>query len=135
MANIRLILVVGIVLAITVYVSVLMMNRGLRRDAFADLGEKTNVFTLYYMTGCPHCESILPDYKKLVAAGQLVTNGSKTRIRMLEQSEPDAAAEIEQHKVKGFPTFIMATADGKFIEYQGERSVDAIKQFIGKNAV
>lgn len=131
----RLILVVGIALALIAYISVLMNDRGLRMDAFADLGEKTNVFTMYYMNGCPHCESILPDYKQLVATGQLTLNGKKTKIRMLEQGDPSAAPELEARNVKGFPTFIMATTDGKFVEYQGDRSVNAIKAFIGQNAV
>jgi hypothetical protein len=135
MANMRLILVVGIALALIAYISVLMNDRGLRMDAFADLGEKTNVFTMYYMNGCPHCESILPDYKQLVATGQLTLNGKKTKIRMLEQGDPSAAPELEARNVKGFPTFIMATTDGKFVEYQGDRSVNAIKAFIGQNAV
>ena len=133
--NTRVLLVVGLVLAIVVYVSVLMSDKGLKQDAFADLGQKTNVFTLYYMNGCPHCESILPEYKKFAAAGQVVTNGKKTKIRMLEQGDPNAAPELEARNVKGFPTFVLNTADGKYIEYQGERSVPAIGQFINQHAV
>ena len=131
----RLVLVVGIALALIAYISVLMNDRGLRMDAFTDLGQKTNIFTMYYMNGCPHCESILPEYKNFAAAGQFTLNGKKAQIRMLEQGDPSAAAELEARNVKGFPTFILATSDGKFVEYQGDRSVDAIKEFIGKNAV
>lgn len=115
--------------------SILMSDKTLKRDAFADLGEKTNVFTLYYMNGCPHCETILPEYKKFAAAGQINTNGKKTKIRMLEQGDPSAAPELEARNVKGFPTFVLSTADGKYIEYQGERSVPAIGQFINQHAV
>ena len=131
----RLILVVGIVVSIIAYIAVITMNHGLRMDAFADLGEKTNIFTMYYMNGCPHCESILPDFKKLVAAGQVTLNGKKTQFRMLEQADPAAAPELEARNVKGFPTFYLATADKNFIEYQGDRSASAIKEFIGQNAV
>jgi hypothetical protein len=133
--NPRVLLVVGLVLAIVVYVSVLMSDKLLKPDAFADLGEKTNVFTLYYMNGCPHCETILPEYKKFAAAGQVMTGGKKTKIRMLEQSDPNAAPELEARNVKGFPTFVLSTVDGKHIEYQGERSVPAIGQFINQNAL
>ena len=131
----RLILVVSIVIAIIAYIAVITMDRDLRMDAFADLGEKTNTFTMYYMNGCPHCESILPDFKKLVAAGQVTLNGKKTQFRMLEQADPAAAPELEARNVKGFPTFYLATADKNFIEYQGDRSASAIKEFIGQNAV
>jgi len=133
--NARILLIVGLVLAIILYLSVLMGYGGLKMDAFSDLAEKTNVFTLYYMNGCPHCESILPEYKKFAASGQVNMNGKKTKIRMLEQGDPNAAAEIEARNVKGFPTFFLSTADGKHLEYQGERSVPAIGQFISQNAV
>jgi hypothetical protein len=87
------------------------------------------------MNGCPHCETILPEYKKFAAAGQVMTNGKKTKIRMLEQGDPNAAPELEARSIKGFPTFVLNTADGKYIEYQGERSVPAIGQFINQHAV
>ena len=135
MANMRLVLIIGIVLALIAYISVLMNDRGLRIDAFTDLDEKMNTFTMYYMNGCPHCESILPDYKTFASNGQFSLNGKKAKIRMLEQGDPAAATELETHKVKGFPTFILGTTNGKFIEYQGDRSISAIKAFIGQNAV
>ena len=130
----RVILVVGLILVILLYISILMLGKSINTDAFADVGQKTNVFTLYYMDGCPHCESILPEYKKFAAAGQVNVNGKKTKIRMLEQSDPNAAPELEAHNVKGFPTFVLSTADGKNLEYQGDRNVSAISQFITKNA-
>ena len=134
MANMRLALVVGIVLALIAYISALISYGGISIDTFADLGQKSNVFTMYYMNGCPHCETILPDYKKFAATGQFQSNGKKTQVRMLEQGDPSAAPELEARKIKGFPTFILATATGNFVEYQGDRSVEAMKQFIGENA-
>jgi hypothetical protein len=130
--NARILLVVGLVLAIMTYLCVLLA--GSRNDAFMDVGQKTNVFTLYYMNGCPHCETILPEYKKFAAAGQIEMDGKKTKIRMLEQSDPSAAPELEARNVKGFPTFYLSTADGKDIEYQGDRTISAIGEFINKNA-
>ena len=87
------------------------------------------------MNGCPHCMTILPAFKDFVAAGQVVGNGSKTKIRMLEQADPAAGPEIEARNIKGFPTFILATTDGKYLEYQGDRTVPAMTDFIKKNAV
>jgi len=104
-------------------------------DPFTDLGQSTNVFTLYYMNGCPHCESILPEYKNFVASGQYVSDGKKTKIRMVEQSDPSAADEITSLNISGFPTFYLATADGTQIEYKGDRNVSAMKSFISQNAV
>lgn len=132
--NVRIMLVCGIVLAILVYLSVLISGGGLKKDRFVDLGQKQNTFTLYYMNGCPHCETILPEYKTFVSQGQFAANGKTTKIRMLEQGDPAAAPELQAHNVTGFPTFYMTTADGKDIEYKGDRKVSAMKDFISKNA-
>jgi hypothetical protein len=134
MANMKMILVVGLVVVILAYISVLHLGSNLDIDNFADLGQKANTFTLYYMNGCPHCETILPEYKKFASAGQVRTNGKITKIRMLEQGDPNAGAEIEANKIKGFPTFILNTASGKKMEYQGDRTVDGISKFITQNA-
>ena len=131
----RTILVIALVVSIIAYIWVIATDTSFQMDGFADLGQKTNTFTMYYMNGCPHCESILPEFKNFAAAGQIQLNGKKTKIRMLEQGDSAAAPELEARNVKGFPTFILATVDGNFVEYQGERSVESIKKFIGENAV
>ena len=128
------ILIGSLVVALLVYIGILVSGGGLKMDGYADLGEKMNTFTLYYMNGCPHCESILPEYKKFAAAGQITTNGAKTKIRLLEQGDPSAAPELEAHNVSGFPTFIMSTAAGQNLEYKGDRTVAAINSFIKENA-
>ena len=134
MPNIRILLLSGLVVAVLAYVSILMARRGLRTDAFADMGQATNVFTMYYMNGCPHCEAILPAYKNFVAQGQIEVNGKKVTPRMVEQADPSAATEIDSLKIRGFPSFYLKTAKGQQIEYNGDRSISAITQFITANA-
>ena len=136
--NIRIILLVAIVLALMVYMSTLRSGGGMQQFGldgfFGGLGESQNTFTLYYMNGCPHCETMLPAFRTFVASGQYEANGKKTKIRMLEQADPAAAPELEANNVKGFPTLVLATVDGKNMEYSGERTVPAFKQFIAQNA-
>jgi len=135
MPNLRILLLVTIVLAILFYMSTLLSGGGMQRfDFFADLGESVNTFTMYYMNGCPHCEVLLPEFRTFVASGQIETNGKKTKIRMLEQGDPTAAPELEANNVKGFPTFVLSTVDGKSIEYSGDRRVSAMREFISNNA-
>jgi len=135
MLNLRIALISGVVIAILVYLAILVTGSRPQLDGFTGLSPETNSFTLYYMNGCPHCESILPAYKEFAAAGQIVTSGKKTQIRMLEQGDPNAAPELAANNVKGFPTFIMSTASGESIEYSGDRTISAMKEFITKNAV
>ena len=133
MPSLRLTLVVILAVVILAYLG-LLVSGGIRRDGFTGLSPKANTFTLYYMNGCPHCESILPEYKQFAAAGQYVGNGTTTEIRMLEQGDTSAAPEIEANKIKGFPTFILSTASGNTLEYKGDRSISAMKDFIKANA-
>ena len=135
MPNVRILLLVTIVLAILFYMSTLLSGGGMQRfEFFTNLGESVNTFTMYYMNGCPHCETILPEFRTFVASGQIETNGKKTKIRMLEQADPSAAPELEANNVKGFPTFVLSTVDGKSIEYSGDRTVGAMREFISSNA-
>jgi hypothetical protein len=53
---------------------------------------------------------------------------------MLEQGDPSAAPELEANNIRGFPTFVLATAGGENIEYKGERTVEAMKAFISENS-
>jgi len=135
MPNIKITLLVGIVVAILFYISFLVSGGGMRlMESFTGLAPKQNSFTMYYMNGCPHCETLLPSFRQFVASGQIETDGKKTTIRMLEQGDPQAAPELDANNVKGFPTFILSTASGSNIEYKGERTVDAMKNFISQNS-
>ena len=139
MPSLRLILVVTLALVIMAYLGLLVSGSSLKmriqNDGFTGLSPQANTFTMYYMNGCPHCESILPAYKQFAAAGQLTSNGATTQIRMLEQGDPAAAPELQANNVKGFPTFILSTASGNSIEYKGDRTVPAMTEFIKENAV
>jgi len=135
MPNIKIMLLVGIVVAILLYLSFLVSGGGMRfMESFTGLGATQNTFTMYYMNGCPHCETVLPEYRQFVASGQVETDGKKTSIRMLEQGDPQAGPELEAHNVKGFPTFILSTAGGNNIEYKGDRTIEAMKEFISQNS-
>ena len=51
------------------------------------------------------------------------------KLRMVEQGE-DKAGEMKKKNVKGFPTFLLETTDGKTIEHKGERSTEAYLKFL-----
>jgi hypothetical protein len=53
---------------------------------------------------------------------------------MLEQGDPNAASEISERDIRGFPTFVLKTKEDKYIEYQGDRTIPAISQFIQSNS-
>ena len=129
----KIILVVSVAFAVLLLISLLVNGSGVQLDTFTGGSQATNTFTLYYMTGCPHCETILPEFSNFVAQGQYESGGKKTTIRKVEQSV--AGADLEKYGIKGYPSFILQKADGKFVSYEGERTVSAMKAFITQNAV
>lgn len=131
MRGIRVALVVGIVVAILAYLSILVSGGGMRYDGFTGVGPNDPVFTFFYMDGCPHCDTVLPDFNKWAAAGQIMANDKSVKIRKLERKE--AGPLLDEKNIQGFPTFILTTADGKDIEYSGERTTSGFEEFIMKN--
>ena len=84
-------------------------------------------FTMYYADWCPHCKSIKPEFSKFAANGVVTVNGRNVAVRMVEESEKDKMAGKE---IKGFPTFMLQTADGKTVEFQGDRTPDGYLKFL-----
>ena len=131
MRGIRVALAVAVVVAILAYLGLLVSGGGMRYDGFTGVGPNDPTFTLFYMNGCPHCEDIMPDFSKWAAAGQFLANDKSVKIRKLEREE--AGPLLDQKNIKGFPTFVLTTADGRDIEYEGERSSSGYEEFILKN--
>jgi len=87
-------------------------------------------FTMYYAEWCGHCKTAKPEFEQLVAKSPMDVNGVKCNIRMVSpEKEPELA---KGRAIKGFPTFLMETPDGKTVEYKGSRSTDGYLEFINK---
>ena len=91
----------------------------------------TNTFTLYYADWCPHCQTVKPEFSELVNRGSIDVAGKKCEIRMIDAAKNPEAAKGKP--VKGFPTFLLETTDGKIVEYQGERNTAGWMNFINEN--
>jgi thiol-disulfide isomerase/thioredoxin len=90
-----------------------------------------NSFTMYYADWCPHCQTIKPEFTEFSNRGSVEVAGKKCEIRMIDAAKNPEAAKGKP--VKGFPTFLLETTDGKIVEYQGERNTDGWLAFINKN--
>ena len=98
-------------------------------QGFQNASEYT--FTMYYADWCGHCKKAKPEMEELVKRGVIEKNGKKCQIRMISpEEEPEKA---KGKPIKGFPTFLMESADGQIVEYKGERSTDGYLEFINKN--
>ena len=90
-----------------------------------------NSFTMYYADWCPHCQSIKPEFTEFSNRGSVDIGGKACQIRMIDAAKNPEAAKGKP--VKGFPTFLLETTDGKIVEYQGERNTDGWLAFINQN--
>ncbi len=86
------------------------------------------VFTLYYADWCPHCKTVKPAFQEFAKNGFVTVAGQNVQVRMVEQSENPE--EITKKGVKGFPTFMLETADGKTYEHTGDRTPAGYLKFL-----
>jgi len=133
MPSTKILMVVGLVIAILVFLFTLRSTGNVQ--GFSDMGASAPraSFSLYYMNGCPHCETILPQFRTFASSGMVLPSGSTVDIKLLEQGDPAAQAGINENQIKGFPSFVLKKADGTNVPYEGDRTVEACKAFITKN--
>jgi thiol-disulfide isomerase/thioredoxin len=106
------------------------------KQGFQNAVDAKHEFIMFYAEWCPHCKTAMPDFDKL-AESSITVAGQPIKI-----SKYDNASEDPVHKkafedikakgvdVKGFPTFVLITADGKTVEHKGERNIAAYTKFL-----
>ena len=132
--NWKLILITFVVLALLVLAAMysygISFGRGMQGFQNPTPPAK-NTFTMYYADWCPHCQSVKPEFTELSNKGAITVGDKSCEVRMVDAAKnPDAA---KGKPVKGFPTFLLETTDGKVLEYQGERNTDGWLSFINQN--
>ena len=117
-----------------VVIGLLVLLRFIRssQEGFVDTGAKgADTFTLYYADWCPHCKSVKPMFENWAKNGYVSVAGRNITCRMVQpEKEPE---KVTSKEVKGYPTFMLETADGKSLEYQGDRTPDGWMKFLENN--
>lgn len=89
------------------------------------IAKHSHVFVKFYAPWCGHCKSMVPAYSAL---------GKRLKEVNIPVAKVDATVESDlasQFGVEGFPTLKMFI-NGEPVDYQGERTEDAIYNFITK---
>jgi len=87
-------------------------------------------FVLYYADWCPHCKTVVPEFKTLAPNGKVVVGGQEVKVSTYEVGK-----EPEKHKaakISGYPTIKFSDADGTTTEYKGARTADAFLEFLNQ---
>jgi thiol-disulfide isomerase/thioredoxin len=89
------------------------------REYFED-GAKAKV-DMYYMNGCPHCDSMKPEWAKFEAAAK--AEGIQTSSTEANDIDPKL---IEKYNLTGFPTVLITSPSGKVETFSGERTASGL---------
>ena len=121
----RFIYLIGVIIGLLVLLRFIQSSK----EGFQnDIAGAADTFTLYYAEWCPHCKTVKPAFKEWAKNGFVTAAGKNVKVRMVEQSEKPE--EVASKGIKGFPTFLLETADGKKVEFQGDRSPDGYLKFL-----
>jgi thiol-disulfide isomerase/thioredoxin len=111
-------------------VMVLMFIRYLHPGGYESF-ESAPTFTLYYADWCPHCKTIKPVFKEWSSSGSTTINGKTVFLEMVEaDSNPE---KLKGVPVKGYPTFLLKTANGQYKEFDGDRTPEGWKSWLANN--
>ena len=75
------------------------------------------------MNGCGHCKKFTPEWEKFVQG----YNGN-LKLRKVERAE--AGDELDKYQIQGFPTILLLDGKGGKKEFDGDRSVAGLEQFV-----
>jgi len=93
------------------------------------LNDEKDVFVLHHGSFCGHCKAMMPAFDEL---GEKFKDDSNVVISKIEATANDSNTPYE---VSGFPTLYFWPKGGKGspIRYNGDRSADAMAEFINSN--
>ncbi len=96
-------------------------------EAFTN--ETDPAFVMYYADWCGHCKKAKPHFQKLMDS-----NKSNVKVMMINCEDKANAELVKSQNIKGFPTirYYSKGLNEKFEEYDGERSFDAMLNYVNK---
>jgi thiol-disulfide isomerase/thioredoxin len=119
-----------IAIALVVLAALFLLKYGYANGAREGFSGGTDKFVMYYADWCPHCKTVKPAFSEWSKKGSIQINGKTVFLEMVEEQEKEKAAG---KPVKGYPTFLLETADGKFKEFDGERSPSGWESWLKSN--
>ena len=92
----------------------------------SNLLKNGNWMVLYHADWCGHCQTIKPEWKKVV---DKISNNSKPSFNIAEIESSHIGSLINSPKVSGFPTIKMFNSGKEVANFEDERNAENIEQF------
>ncbi|KAJ4819079.1 Protein disulfide-isomerase [Rhynchospora pubera] len=86
-----------------------------------------NVLLEFYAPWCGHCKKLAPILEEVAVT---LKNEEDVVIAKMDATANDVPKDFE---VTGYPTIYFSSASGKLVQYDGDRTAEAILDFIKKN--
>ena len=119
----KVLLVVCVAVIVVAICCPLFVNKLITGKLVEKFGEDgQNTFVFFFAPWCGHCQSTKPEWDKL-------KKNPPANCKLVEVNCDDEPKVAEQNDIQGFPTFKLFK-NGSVIDYDGERTSDAMTQFI-----
>jgi protein disulfide-isomerase A6 len=100
-------------------------------DTFDNVVLNYNKFALveFFAPWCGHCKSLAPDYEKLAIAF-----ANEPQVAIVKIDADAQKVKASKYGVTGYPTLIWFSQDNTHERYEGERSLDALVNFVNEKS-
>ena len=111
-----------VVAALVIVLALVGYFRNFRRENFTETEDKPT-FRFFYVDWCPHCKQAKPEFKNC--------SNPSVKFETINCEDPKNKELIQGYDIEGYPTIIL-DKDGKQISYEGERTAEAMEQFLNE---
>ena len=128
--NLFRILVLLAVLAVLYFIRKRFSKEGFEANSAETLQSEIkdkDALVLFYAEWCGHCKSFMKDWDSI---GEEVNGTKLVKINCGEAENPQHEKVRTDYSIAGYPTIKKIDATGNITEYEGERTIDAIKKFL-----
>lgn len=100
------------------------------QDALALIKNKQNFVVVFHkMEGCGHCVKFTPTWNKFSQQVDTLFPGKNVKCIIVDPSN-DLSADVQ-----GFPTVRYYKSPTKYVEFEKERTLEGLKEFVSENMV
>lgn len=92
--------------------------------------ESKATLSYFYLPGCGWCQKFNPEWDRFV---ELIKE-EDVDVMVRKVNAEEARDEVEKEKIQGFPHIHLKKASGERVDYEGERTAEALIEFVKEHS-